>query len=150
MEQTQEKKASGGKKALWWITGIVLALALLCVVALNISAVKDMIGMSEGTSFSLKVTVDKEQVVFDKTVSAREGETLFDVMQRTVTDNGGVVYQDSEYGPFITAICGYEQDPDTGKYWGYTVNGEYAMVGVSQCVPAEGDAIVWDLSPMDF
>ena len=150
MAENEKKKASGAKKALWWIIGIVLVLALLCAVALNVPAVKNMIGMGEGTSFSLKVTVDGEQAVFDKTVTAREGETLFDVMNRTVTDNGGVAYQDSDYGPFITGICGYDQDPDAGKYWTYTINGDYAMVGVSECVPAEGDSICFDLSAMEW
>lgn len=150
MEENNVKKTSGGKKALWWIIGIVLLLALIGAAVLYVPGVPNLIGAGEGTSFSLKVTVDGEQVIFDKNVTAREGEKLFDVMTRTVTDNGGVAYQDSEYGAYITGICGYDQDPDTGKYWTYTINGDYAMVGVSEYVPAEGDSIVFDLSAMEW
>ena len=149
MAENETKKA-GAKKALWWIIGIVLVLALLCVVALKVPAVRSAIGMGEKTSFSLSVTTDGSNVIFEDTVTAGEGESLFDVMKRTVTDNGGVVYQDSEYGPFITGICGYDQDPDTGKYWTYTINGEYAMVGASEYYPAEGDKVNFDLSAMEW
>lgn len=146
----EPKKSTGVKKVVWWVVGIILLLALLAAVGLRVPAVKNAIGAGNGTRFALTVTVDGEKVIYNETVEAKEGEALIDVMKRCITSNGGVVYEDSEYGAYITGICGYDQDPDTGKYWTYTVNGDYAMVGASEYIPNADDDICFDLSAMEW
>ena len=149
-ENSVEKKTGTMKKG-WWA---VVSVAIVVLAALALLGMKlgwfSLTGNAAGNTFSLTVTTDGETVLFDGELKALEGECLLDTMCRCVTDDGGVEYSESGYGAYITSICGQAEDGDAGRYWTYTINGEYAASGVSECFPEEGDAIAFDLSAMEW
>lgn len=137
------------KKLVWGVSAVIIVLiAALFVTATTTDVFKGITDKGEEISFGLAVTVGGEEVVFDEDVEIASGTSLIDAMTENITENGGVVYSESEYGAYITEICGYSENADTAEYWVYTINGESAMVGASDYFPAEGDEIVFDLSPL--
>lgn len=137
------------KKLVWSISAVIIVLiAALAITATQTDLFKGEIEKGEEITFGLAVTVGGEEVIFDEDVEIASGTSLIDAMAENITENGGVVYSDGEYGAYITSICGYEENADTAEYWVYTLNGESAMVGASDYCPAEGDEIVFDLSPL--
>jgi len=137
------------KTLVWIIVGVVLA---LCAAGIYFATTTDIFSSNElGTdtiTFNLSVTVGGDETVWSDDVEITEGTSLIDAMAENITDNGGVVYSETEYGAYITSICGYSENYETNEYWVYTINGESAMVGASDYCPAEGDTIVFDLSPL--
>ncbi len=135
---------------LTWIIGAVIL--VLCAVGLYFATTTDILGGNEiGTdtiTFDLSVTVGGDEVIWSDEVEIVEGTALIDALATNVTDNGGVVYSDGQYGAYITSICGYNENYETNEYWIFTANGEPVMVGASDYCPAEGDVIVFDLSPL--
>lgn len=139
------------KKTLVWV---VTAAALVLIAAgLYFASVAGLFtGITESgdntITFELSVTVGGEETVWSNEVETTEGTALIDVMSANITENGGVVYTESEYGAYITSICGYSENYDTNEYWLYTINGESAMVGASEYCPSDGDEVVFDLSEL--
>ena len=67
----------------------------------------------DGTSITFTVNTDKATV----------GEALLEL--------GIVAGDDTEYGLYVKTVNGETADYDTdGTYWGFYINGEYAMTGV--------------------
>ncbi len=135
----------------WLITTAILVVAaalVLCFVRPGFLNGKKALGNE--ISFDVSVTLDGSDEICNKELSVKEGTTLIDAISNGLTEDGGVVYSDSQYGAYITEICGYSEDPDAGKYWMYTINGESAMVGASDYYPASGDEIVFDLSVLQW
>ena len=67
----------------------------------------------DGTSITFTVNTDKATV----------GEALLEL--------GIVAGDDTEYGLYVKTVNGVTLDYDTdGAYWGFYINGEYAMTGV--------------------
>lgn len=137
------------KKLVWGISAVIIVLiAALTITAAKTDLFKGEIAKGEEITFGLAVTVGGEETVYDEDVDIASGTSLIDAMAENITENGGVVYSDGDYGAYITEICGYKENPDNAEYWVYTINGESAMVGASDYCPAEGDEIVFDLSPL--
>jgi len=138
------------KKLLAWIA--VAAVLLISAVGILFVTTTDLLNSNElGTdtvTFDLYVTVDTKNVIWRDQVTVTEGTTLIDALTANVTEDGGVVYSDGAYGAYITSICGHSENPDTNEYWVFTANGEPVMVGASDYIPADGDVIVFDLSPL--
>jgi len=55
-----------------------------------------------------------------------------------------VTTQGSGAGLYVTAIDGVVQDPGTGFYWVYFVNGNMPTVGCDAYLLQDGDSIAWD------
>ena len=146
----ENKKKSG------LIFGIVSVVIVLCAALVLYLVQPGMFGAKKtaggnAVTFDLSVTLDGgEEVIYNSEVTADGGASLIDVLAENVTENGGVVYSDGEYGAYITEICGHAENPAESRYWVYTVNGEQAMVGASDYYPAEGDEIVFDLSVFEW
>jgi len=105
---------------------------------------------ADTVTYSIEVTLSKEEVVYSGEVTAEEGESLFDVMVENITQDGGVEYSDGAYGAYITSICGNSENAAESMYWTFTINGESSMVGASECYPADGDEVVFDLSVLTW
>ncbi|MGN1118778.1 MAG: DUF4430 domain-containing protein [Oscillospiraceae bacterium] len=114
---------------------------------------------------AIKSTISQGFAVEPVMVPFYEGETGIDVVKRAAD----VTYTESDYGPYITGfaddddefvelpaeiaeVCGeltgrneagylssYDYTAESG--WSYFINGEYAMVGIGDYVPADGDVL---------
>ena len=133
----------------WVVTAVVI---VICAAVLLYFAGSGKLTHSSGSgseiSVGLSVTVGGSEVLYDEQITVHEGEALIDVMKANVTENGGVVYTNGDYGAYICSICGASEDPANSEYWVYTVNGEQAAVGASDYYPEDGDVIVFDLSEL--
>ncbi|MBE6754007.1 MAG: DUF4430 domain-containing protein [Ruminococcaceae bacterium] len=142
------KKLSKGR---WTIVAVsLLVIAALFFVGQKYNWLRPEEAQSTGETIiiNLSVTLDGSQTVYDETIAAEKGEALIEAMKDELGEQ--LVYSESEYGAYITSICGYAEDPDASKYWVYTVNGEQAATGVSEYVPEENDEIVFDLSVLTW
>lgn len=158
MSNKTEKK-SGINKILWGSISAVIVAAVIGFfiyqglnsndnankdVSSNISS--DVSDVSE-VSFQMTVTVEGNEVLFDKELKAEEGETLLEAMKESfAAENYSLVESDG----MITELCGQAQDAAANKYWMYTVNGEYASVGAAEYLPKEGDKVVFDLQVVQY
>ena len=148
--ENKSRKKSG---LVWGITSAVIVLCAALVLYLTQSGILggSKAAPGENVTFSLSVTLDGgEEILYSKDVTAESSTALIDILSQNVTENGGVVYTDGEYGAYITEICGKSEDPAESKYWVYTVNGEIAMSSASEYYPEAGDEIVFDLSVLEW
>jgi len=87
---------------------------------------------------SFDIVIDGEAVAdLSEEVTVPEGTYLLDVMHDT--------YDVEEADGFISAIEGYEQDADAGRYWLYYINDEMPSVGAAEYELEDGDQIEWRL-----
>lgn len=140
------RKKEGGKimstgktmnsRVKWLIGSGVLVLATVAVILITQLGG----GSANGTgTFSLVVSVDNgAQKLYGETLDIEPDSTLLSVMEKQVPD---VVVDNG----LITSLCGTQQDEGQGKYWIYTINGEFATVGANEYVPKNGEDIVFDL-----
>ncbi len=116
-----------------------------------------------------KSTIGQGLVAEPEKVPFYEGEKGIDVVQRAVevlTDDTGygayvTAFADSDIGgdipEAVAAVCpemtgrtaeGYlsalDYTPESG--WTYFLNGEYAMVGISDYIPADGDVVCFEFT----
>ena len=92
---------------------------------------------------SIKILIDGElQTDLSQEVSVPEGTTLMEVM----TENYEIVHENS----FITEINSHQQDLEANRFWLYDINGEMAMVGISEYEIEEGDVIEWKREDSDL
>lgn len=100
---------------------------------------------AEGVSFKMiiKNTLTGEEESHDM---VSEVSTLGEFM-RTLDM---CVWEDSQYGIYVTAINGVANDDEAAAYWSYYVNGEYAMVGADECTLEEGMEITWAYETMSW
>lgn len=74
-----------------------------------------------------------------------EGATVYDLM-KVVAEQSEFEFRGKDFwglGFFVEEINGIAQSPKEKMYWIYYVNGEKALVGVSQYVVQINDAISW-------
>lgn len=156
MSKKTEKK--GISKGLWIVIAVLLVIAAAAMILLPklgganepaAPTVSDSTA-ADTVTYSIDVTLSKEEVIYSGEVTAEEGESLFDVMVENITKDGGVEYNDGPYGAYITSICGNSENAAESMYWVFTINGESVMVGASECYPADGDEVVFDLSVLTW
>lgn len=74
-----------------------------------------------------------------------QGATAYDAMAIAQKEMG-FSFQGREFpglGFFVEEINGARQDPRTGKYWIYSINGKKAEVGISAYIVQANDIISW-------
>ena len=80
-------------------------------------------------------------------VGVREGQTVYEVMQTlTAMSVQPFLFFAEEYpglGFFVTEINGVKNNPQTGEYWIYYVDGQSAKIGVSNYILKGGEKIEW-------
>jgi len=74
--------------------------------------------------------------------------TVYELMQTlTAMSIKSFGFSGQDYGAgmgyFVTEINGIKNDPQTGKYWIYHINGEPAKIGISNYIIKKGDVIEW-------
>lgn len=91
---------------------------------------------------TVSVTVDGEEIdEGEQVLEVEEGAILLDVMKEQ--------YELEEADGFISAINGYEQDEEAGKYWLFDLNGEMAEVGAAELELSDGDLVEWKLEAFE-
>ncbi|MDP9025280.1 MAG: DUF4430 domain-containing protein [Candidatus Eremiobacteraeota bacterium] len=71
--------------------------------------------------------------------------TVFDVLLNPdVIPAPQPLYKGSGDGLYVTSLGGVAEDPETGFWWVYLVNGEEPSVGCAAYVLHGGESIVWD------
>lgn len=125
-------KNSSMKKMLSLVLCIVLAAALALTGCGDKPA--ETTAPAEGKSFTFLVT-DAEGVqtaIFELTSGAETvGEALI--------AEGLIEGEDGEYGLYVKTVNGLTLDYETdGMYWGFYIDGEYALTGVEQTPITEG------------
>lgn len=94
---------------------------------------------------AVNVTVEVKIGEDDKTFAFEtEAANVADLLIENA-DELELVYEDGQYGMFITGMCGTEAD-STCEYFAIYVNGETAMTGASEIEVAEGDAYLFELT----
>ena len=91
---------------------------------------------------TVSVTVDGEEIdEGEQVLEVEEGAILLDVMKEH--------YELEEADGFISAINGYEQDEEAGKYWLFDLNGEMAEVGAAELELSDDDLVEWKLEAFE-
>ena len=82
----------------------------------------------EGTDTTYTVSTDAEYLR-----AALEEESLIDGVE-------------AEYGLWLATVDGETADEDAQQWWGYDVNGEFALYGVDEQVVTDGDVYDFTLN----
>lgn len=92
--------------------------------------------LGEGSKVMDFTVVDKEGVTHLYTIHT-DAETVGQALQELELIDG----EAGPYGLYIKSVLGQVLDYETdGMYWGFYVNGDYALTGVDQTPIVEGDA----------
>ena len=144
-----------------------LAAALLGTASMSVGAEETN---GTVTVVAEKSTLGQGFVIEPVRVEIHDGDTGIDIVKRAAELSGAeVLSDDTGYGPYVTAfsdsddsevklpaeiaavvteltdrtaegyLSAYDYTPESG--WSYFVNDEYAMVGIGDYVPADGDVI---------
>ncbi len=123
-------------------------LLVICAVVIVVAAAVLIFGGS-GTSKDRK-TVTLE-VVDDKGNSVTyEVTTKAEYLQGAMDEADGLTYEaiDSQYGLLVQSVNGiravYEEN---SAYWGFYINGEYCVLGISEQPIADGDVFKIEYTP---
>lgn len=84
---------------------------------------------------TVKIEKDGEETN-SKTVEVKEGTSLMEVLEEDFE------VETSSDG-FVTAIDGTKQDDTEGKYWTFTINGDWGEKGASDTILEDGDEVVF-------
>ena len=92
--------------------------------------------LGEGSKTMDFTVVDKEGITHLYTIHT-DAETVGQALLDLELIDG----EEGPYGLYIKSVLGQVLDYETdGMYWGFYVNGEYALTGVDQTPITEGDA----------
>ena len=83
---------------------------------------------------------------FFSDVAIGDDSSVFEILQKIASENNiELNYKDygGDMGVFIESINGKQNDFDSGYYWQYWVNGQYAKVGASSYELQDGDVVEW-------
>ena len=136
-----------------WLS-LVLCLALLAAAALSTvslaetaaAAVDEAVIPMTGTQEAPVVLGDGETVFAFGVVDPDASEAWFEIHTDAETvgaallENGLIAGSDSEYGLYVTSVCGIELiwSEENPHYWAFYINDEYAQTGVDSTEAEEG------------
>ena len=73
-------------------------------------------------------------------------KTNAEYLRQALDERNLVSGRDGEFGLWIDSIDGEAADASKDQWWGYTVNGEFAVYGVDDQVITDGDVYVFTLN----
>lgn len=127
----------------------IIAVIIALVTVLSLAACGTaQTSQSAATTVTDGQTVGEGAVSFPLTIVDKEGNAITITVktdEKTVgealLENGIVEGEDGEYGLYITHVNGiaaiYEED---ATYWGFYINGEYALSGVDSTPITQGES----------
>ena len=111
---------------------ISLILVLLSVLSLTACGAKES---AEGPKVSFTLIIVDDQ----GNETTQEIETTRTKVGDALLDEGLIEGEETEYGMFISKVNGiYADYNETGTYWSFYIDGEYAMTGVDQTDIVDG------------
>ena len=124
------------KKTVFLIAGLALAIAAMLTVYFVMRP--DPVGGVK----ELTVTVEHLNGE-NRTLTLRtDAEYLRDALEEIDLIGG----TEDQYGLYLLTVDGETADESKQQWWGYTVNGEFALYGVDDQPIADGDVIVLTLT----
>lgn len=67
-------------------------------------------------------------------------------LRAALEQEGLIAGVEAEYGLWLTTVDGETADEDAQQWWGYDVNGEFALYGVDEQVVTDGDVYDFTLN----
>lgn len=119
---------------------LLIVLVVLCLAAFIIG--KLVLPAVSGGSKAITVTV----VHGDESIKEFKYKTDAEYLSEVLLDKKLIEGTEGQYGLFVTTVDGETADDSKQQWWGYTVNGEMAMVGVDQQPVTDGDAYEFTLN----
>lgn len=111
---------------------ISLILVLFTIASLAACGAKEP---AEGPKVSFTLIIVDDQ----GNETTKEIETTRTVVGDALLDEGLLEGEETEYGMFISKVNGiYADYNETGTYWAFYIDGEYAMTGVDQTDIVDG------------
>jgi len=95
---------------------------------------------------------DSEPLIFDNITLANEA-TAFDLLKKITAENNiELGYKDygGELGVLVESINDVANNLDANEFWQYWVNDEFAQVGASSYILADGDKVEWRYAKSEF
>ena len=112
---------------------ISLILVLLTLISLTACGAPEAEAEGPKVSFTL-IIVDDQGNETTKTI-----ETTRTIVGDALLDEGLIEGEEGDYGMFITKVNGiYADYNETGTYWSFYIDGEYAMTGIDQTDIVDG------------
>ena len=112
---------------------ISLILVLITLNSLTASRAPEAEAEGPKVSFTL-IIVDDQGNETTKTI-----ETTRTIVGDALLDEGLIEGEEGDYGMFITKVNGiYADYNETGTYWSFYIDGEYAMTGIDQTDIVDG------------
>ena len=140
-----------------WLS-LALCLALLAATALSTvclgetvtasDTAEDSVILMTGTREEPVVLGEGNKAILFEVVDPEGAESWFEIhtdaemVGTALLDNGLVEGSVSDYGLYVTSVCGMELiwSEENPVYWAFYINGEYAQTGVDS-TPAEEGAV---------
>ncbi len=113
----------------------LISLILVLITLISLTACDAPEAEAEGpkVSFTL-IIVDDQGNETTKTI-----ETTRTIVGDALLDEGLIEGEEGDYGMFITKVNGiYADYNETGTYWSFYIDGEYAMTGIDQTDIVDG------------
>lgn len=120
----------------------VVLIALLGVGSYGIGKMKEG-GSGEEKSFTVQIQDQSSGV--DETIKAEGDQEVLEDWLRENKEEIGLIYNDSEYGMFVTGFYGDEADEGQQEWWCVSENGESSEVGVGEIEIDDGDEFLFEL-----
>lgn len=112
---------------------ISLILVLITLISLTACSAPEAEAEGPKVSFTL-IIVDDQGNETTKTI-----ETTRTIVGDALLDEGLIEGEEGDYGMFITKVNGiYADYNETGTYWSFYIDGEYAMTGIDQTDIVDG------------
>ena len=112
---------------------ISLILVLITLISLTACGAPEAEAEGPKVSFTL-IIVDDQGKETTKTI-----ETTRTIVGDALLDEGLIEGEEGDYGMFITKVNGiYADYNETGTYWSFYIDGEYAMTGIDQTDIVDG------------
>ena len=112
---------------------ISLILVLITLISLTACGAPETEAEGPKVSFTL-IIVDDQGNETTKTI-----ETTRTIVGDALLDEGLIEGEEGDYGMFITKVNGiYADYNETGTYWSFYIDGEYAMTGIDQTDIVDG------------
>ena len=93
---------------------------------------------------SKTITVNVDHLNGDDTTFTVSTDAEY--LRAALEQEGLIAGVEAEYGLWLTTVDGETADEDAQQWWGYDVNGEFALYGVDEQVVTDGDVYDFTLN----
>ena len=93
---------------------------------------------------SKTITVNVDHLIGDDTTFTVSTDAEY--LRAALEQEGLIAGVEAEYGLWLTTVDGETADEDAQQWWGYDVNGEFALYGVDEQVVTDGDVYDFTLN----